>query len=65
MFHFQTILKVVKEHLVQLSTHEHGHLLILAILSSVDDTVLVGKIIVSALLKEITTVVKEEWGRKV
>lgn len=64
-FNFQVIIKVVKEHALALATHEHGHLLILSILSSVDDTVLVNKVLLSALLNEISNISKEEWGRKV
>lgn len=61
----QVILKVVKEHAVSLATHEHGHLLILSILGSVDDTVLLNKVLLSVLMNEITNIAKEEWGRKV
>jgi pumilio homology domain family member 6 len=58
-------LKVLKEQGSSLAIHEHGHLLILAVLSSIDDTVLVNKLLVSILLKDVKSLAKEEWGRKV
>jgi pumilio homology domain family member 6 len=48
-----------------LCVHEHGHLFLLTILNTIDDTVMLKKQILSAILENIKTIVVSEWGRKV
>jgi pumilio homology domain family member 6 len=52
----------VKEHAVSLSKHKTGYRLLLAIFDSVDDTVLVKKVIVSTLVANLKDIVKDHWG---
>lgn len=58
-------MKSLKEHLVELSKHEHGHSTIIALLDATDDTVLLHKVILSELLKSARDLAVNEWGRKV
>ncbi|CAH2106672.1 unnamed protein product [Euphydryas editha] len=58
----KTILKVVKEHVVPLSKHKTGHRLLIAIFDSVDDTVLVKKVIVSTIVDNIKDIANDHWG---
>lgn len=62
---FQAIVKTLREHLVKLCTHEHGYILILAIVNSMDDTKALKKAIFDTIFAEITTVMSSEWGRRV
>lgn len=64
-FGFQTILKVVKEHVVPLSKHKTGYRLLIAIFDSVDDTVLVKKTIVSTLAANLKDIATDHWGNMV
>uniref|UniRef100_A0A6P7GEJ8 Protein penguin-like n=1 Tax=Diabrotica virgifera virgifera TaxID=50390 RepID=A0A6P7GEJ8_DIAVI len=59
------IMKAVKEHVVELSKHEHGHATIITLIDCIDDTVLLHKIIVSDLLKNAKDLAINEWGMKV
>ncbi|VEN59005.1 unnamed protein product [Callosobruchus maculatus] len=59
------IMKTMKEHLIDLSKHEHGHATVISLLDSIDDTVLLHKIILSELLKSVKDLAVSEWGRKV
>lgn len=61
----RSILKSLKEHLTKLCTHEHGYALILAIFSTLDDTVAMKKTILDNILKDIELIADTEWGRKV
>lgn len=58
-------MKALKEHLVELSKHEHGHCTVIALLDSVDDTVLLHKLILTEILKNAKDLAVNEWGRKV
>lgn len=58
-------MKSLKEHLVKLCTHEHGHILILAIVNAMDDTKALKKAIFDTIFSQIEFVVSNEWGRKV
>lgn len=58
-------MKTLKEHIVDLSKHEHGHCTVITLLDAADDTVLLNKIIISELLKNIKVLSKSEWGIKV
>lgn len=64
-FNFQAILKTLKEHLIKLCTHEFGHILIIAIVNSMDDTKALKKSIFDPIFNEINTIVSNEWGRKI
>nr|CAI5855373.1 unnamed protein product [Callosobruchus analis] len=61
----KVIMKTMKEHLIDLSKHEHGHATVISLLDSIDDTVLLHKIILSELLKSVKDLAVSEWGRKV
>lgn len=59
-------LKTLKQYVEKLSVHEHGHRLILCILNCYDDTVILGKQVVSVILEHVETIAASgEWGRKV
>lgn len=62
---FQTILKVVKEHVVSLSKHKTAYRLLITIFDAVDDTVLVKKAIISTLASNVKDVAKDHWGKMV
>lgn len=59
------MMKALKEHVVELAKHEHGHCTIIALMDVVDDTVLLNKVLVSELLKHAQALALDEWGRKV
>lgn len=46
-------------------THEHGHVFILALVNSLDDTKALKKSIFDPIFEEIKTIIASEWGRKV
>lgn len=51
--------------MTKICTHEHGHVLILAIVNSMDDTKALKKAIFDQLFAEIETLITNEWGRRV
>lgn len=59
------MIKALKEHIVELSKHEHGHCTVITLIDSVDDTVLLHKVILSEILKNAKDLAVNEWGRKV
>ena len=60
------ILKDVKEGVLSLACGEHSHMLLLAIFDSIDDTVLVQKVILSELLSgDLSPLLNNTYGRKV
>ncbi|KAL1494562.1 hypothetical protein ABEB36_010140 [Hypothenemus hampei] len=61
----KVMMKSLKEHLQELAKHEFGHRTIIALLDSVDDTVLLHKIIISELLNGAKDLAVSEYGRKV
>ncbi|KAF7270686.1 hypothetical protein GWI33_016355 [Rhynchophorus ferrugineus] len=61
----KVIMKSLKEHLVDLCKHEFGHNTIIALLDTVDDTVLLHKLILFEILKNAKDLAVNEWGRKV
>ncbi|XP_045476576.1 protein penguin [Harmonia axyridis] len=61
----KVIMKSLKEHLIELCKHEHGHCTIITILDAADDTVLLNKIIIGEILKNAKELSNNEWGRKV
>lgn len=61
----RAIVKTIREHLVRLCTHEHGHILVIAIVNCMDDTKALKKAIFDAIFPEIENIVASQWGRKV
>lgn len=61
----RAMLKSIKEHVVKLCIHEHGHLLILEILNSTDDTLNIKKTVIAAMTSDIETIVSSEYGKRV
>lgn len=62
---FQAIIKTIKEHLVKICTHEHGHLFTIALLNSLDDTKATKKAIYDTIHPELQTLMGNQWGRRV
>lgn len=58
-------MKSLKENLIELSKHEFGHHTVICLLDSVDDTVLLHKVILAELLKNAKDLAVNEYGRKV
>ncbi|XP_074097486.1 pumilio and CPL domain-containing protein penguin [Cotesia typhae] len=61
----KAMLKVMKEQVKEIATSEYGYLFLLAMLDSVDDTVLVKKIFVPEFLSHLQEIVASEHGKKV
>lgn len=61
----RAMLKALKEHVTKLCIHEHGHLLILTILNSTDDTQMIKKILFPTIVSDIEKIVNNEWGKRV
>lgn len=61
----RAMLKAIKEHVTKLCTHEHGHLLILEILNSTDDTQNIKKTIFAQIVSDIETIASNEYGKRV
>ncbi|MCL4126458.1 UNVERIFIED_CONTAM: hypothetical protein GTU68_064076 [Idotea baltica] len=59
------ILKSFKGKYVQIALEEHGHMVILAAIDCVDDTVLLSKVALSELNEGLLDLVKSDSGRKV
>lgn len=51
--------------MIKICTHEHGHILILTLVNSMDDTKALKKSIFDPIFAEIETIAANEWGRKV
>lgn len=61
----QSIVKNLREHLIKLCTHEHGHVFILAIINSMDDTKALKKSIFDHMFAHIEYIAANEWGRRI
>lgn len=61
----RAMLKSIKDHVVKLATHEHGHLLILEILNSTDDTLNIKKTLFTQIIKNIEEIALTEYGKRV
>ncbi|RLU18102.1 hypothetical protein DMN91_010345 [Ooceraea biroi] len=61
----KSILKALKENVKTVSTSEYGYVTVLALLDSVDDTVLVKKIILSELQQDLVDIALNEYGKHV
>lgn len=58
-------MKTIREHLIKLCTHEYGHVFILTIINTTDDTKALKKSIFDPIFAEIEAIVASEWGRRV
>ncbi|XP_063981300.1 pumilio homolog 3 [Diachasmimorpha longicaudata] len=58
-------LKSMKDHVKDIATSEHGHAILLSVFDSVDDTVLVKKILISELIENLKDIASSEFGKKV
>jgi pumilio homology domain family member 6 len=61
----RAMLKSIKEHVEKLCMHEHGYLLILAILNTTDDTLNIKKTLLTQIMKNIETILGSEYGKRV
>ncbi|XP_004536437.1 protein penguin [Ceratitis capitata] len=61
----RAIIKTIKEHLIKISTHEQGHIFLLALINSLDDTKATKKAIYDTLHPELETLMSNQWGRRV
>lgn len=61
----KTMMKALKEHIIDLAKHEYGHCPIIALFDTVDDMVILNKTILSQLLEHALELASDEWGRKV
>eukprot|EP01088_Endostelium_zonatum_P003207 TRINITY_DN14415_c0_g1_i1.p1 TRINITY_DN14415_c0_g1~~TRINITY_DN14415_c0_g1_i1.p1 ORF type:complete len:612 (-),score=230.93 TRINITY_DN14415_c0_g1_i1:208-2013(-) len=62
----KNIMKSLKEYLFKLASDAHGHIVLLKCFQTIDDTVLLKKMILLELLKspeQITAVLKDKWAR--
>ncbi|XP_011307487.1 pumilio domain-containing protein KIAA0020 [Fopius arisanus] len=58
-------LKSMKDHVKDMAISEHGHVILLSIFDSVDDTVLLKKILISELIVDLKDIASSEFGKKV
>ena len=58
-------MKGLKSFLLKISSEEHGHLVLISIFDSVDDTKLVSKIVLDELFRSIEELLQNDYGRKV
>lgn len=65
VFPLQAIIKNIKEHLIKICTHEHGHVFVIAILNALDDTKATKKAIYDNIHPELQTLMVNQWGRRV
>lgn len=61
----RAILKGIKEYVVKICNAEFGHLFMITILNCTDDTVILGRLILSVILSSVESIATNEWGRKV
>ncbi|XP_012151378.1 pumilio and CPL domain-containing protein penguin [Megachile rotundata] len=59
------IMKCLKENVKNVSMSEHGYIILLALFDSVDDTVLLNKLILSEIQTELTEIALNEYGKHV
>jgi len=61
----KVIIKSLKEHVIKLCTEEFGHLPLLAAFDCVDDTVFLKKTLITPIIKDISLISADVFGRKV
>lgn len=59
------IMKCLKENVKNVAMSEHGYIILLALFDSVDDTVLLNKLILSEIQTELTEIALNEYGKHV
>ncbi|XP_012532471.1 pumilio homolog 3 [Monomorium pharaonis] len=59
------IMKALKGNVKAICVSQHGHIVLLALFDSVDDTVLVQKIILSELQEDLVNIALNEYGKRV
>ncbi|XP_034187161.2 pumilio and CPL domain-containing protein penguin [Osmia lignaria lignaria] len=59
------MMKVLKEHVKSIAMSEHGYLILLALFDSVDDTVLMNKLILSEIQKDLTDIALNDHGKHI
>lgn len=58
-------MKAIKDHLTKICLHEHGHVFLLAVLNTMDDTKAIKKSIFDAIYISINDIISDKWGRRV
>ncbi|KAH8400467.1 hypothetical protein KR222_000957, partial [Zaprionus bogoriensis] len=61
----RAIIKNIKEHLLKIALHEHGHVFLIALLNALDDTKATKKAIYDYLHGDLKTLVANQYGRRV
>ncbi|XP_016994988.2 protein penguin [Drosophila takahashii] len=61
----RAIIKNIKEHLLKIATHEHGHVFLISLLNALDDTKATKKAIYDHLHGDLKTLVGNQYGRRV
>lgn len=61
----KVIIKSLKTYVVKIAKEDYGHLVLLAIFDAVDDTKMVQKSLLDELMKDISDVAADQYGRKV
>ncbi|KAG0262379.1 pumilio domain member 6 [Actinomortierella ambigua] len=61
----KAMLKTIKPYVLKICKEEYGHMVMLRLFDVVDDTVLVNKAIVSEIVKEMSDIAKDKFGRRV
>ncbi|XP_048763203.2 pumilio homolog 3-like isoform X2 [Ostrea edulis] len=61
----KVIMKTFKTHVTKICKDEYGYLVLIAMFDVVDDTKLVGKIILEEMLKSLNEIAQNQHGRKV
>ncbi|XP_017085760.1 protein penguin [Drosophila eugracilis] len=61
----RAIIKNIKEHLLKIATHEHGHVFLISLLNALDDTKATKKAIYDYLHGDLKTLVSNPYGRRV
>ncbi|CAG9809217.1 unnamed protein product [Chironomus riparius] len=61
----RAMLKSIKDHIVKLAIHEHGHVFVLEILNATDDTLNIKKTLFTQIVKNIEEIALTEYGKRV
>ncbi|XP_034659526.1 protein penguin [Drosophila subobscura] len=61
----RAIIKNIKEHLLKIATHEHGHVFLISLLNALDDTKATKKAIYDHLHGDLKQLVGNQYGRRV
>lgn len=61
----RAIIKTIKEHMIKICTHEHGHIFVIAVVNSLDDTKATKKALFDPILTELQTIAANQFGRRV